>query len=85
MALEKFHYETADKKKIVLPKFNKLPFRVLKGFRNVSEEDQIFYLFDEVPDEKTKKIIDELTMDEVIELVDAWNKDSEATSGESSD
>lgn len=84
MAMEKFHYTVpGTKKKIELPKFSSLPFGAIRKIRGASEEDQIFVMFEATADEKNLDVIDTLTIEEVGELVDAWQKDAGVDLGES--
>lgn len=83
MALEKFHYEY-DGKKINLPKFSNLPFGVIRKLRKQDETDQMFLLFEETADDRSLKVIDSMTVDEVAKLMEAWQKDGGVTVGESS-
>ena len=85
MALEKFHYTTESNKKISLPKFDALPFGVVRKIRKADETEQFFLMFEEAADEKTLKIIDELPMPVIADLIDAWQKDAGVSVGESSD
>lgn len=85
MALEKFHYKVDDKREIVLPKFNKLPFGVMRKIRNLDESEQIFTIFEEAADPKSLKILDTLDMEQIGDLVEKWNKDAGVSVGESED
>lgn len=82
MALEKFHYEY-EGKKFTLPKFDQLPFGVIRKLRKESEDEQFFQMFELAADEKALAIIDTMGMKDIEELVTAWQKDSGVTSGES--
>ncbi|MGP5930342.1 hypothetical protein [Corynebacterium glyciniphilum] len=84
--MEKFHYTVPDtKKKITLPSFGHLPFGVIRRIRKADETEQFFLLLEESADERSLKIIDDLSMPEIADLVDAWQKDAGVTVGESSD
>ncbi|MGJ4168881.1 MAG: hypothetical protein DI609_05580 [Corynebacterium urealyticum] len=82
MALEKFHYEHGNKK-ISLPKFNQLPFGTMRKIRRESMEEQMFLMFELAADEKSLAVLDTMTMDEINDLVIAWQDDSGITQGES--
>lgn len=84
--MEKFHYTVpGTKKKITLPGFGNLPFGVVRRIRKADDTEQFFLLLEESADERSLKIIDELSMPEIADLVDAWQKDAGVTVGESSD
>ena len=80
----KFNY-TFNGKNIELPRFDKLPFGTMRKMRKASEEEQGFLIFESTADEKTLDIIDTMTIDEIGELLEAWQKDSGVTTGESED
>ena len=82
MALEKFHYEH-NGKKFTLPKFDQLPFKVLRKIRKEEEDEQFFMLFEEAADAKALAIIDEMNLADIAKMFDAWNKDSGVEVGES--
>ena len=85
MALEKFHYTTESNKKITLPKFDALPFGVVRRIRNADDTEQFFLLLEEAADERSLKVIDDMPMPEIADLVEAWQKDAGVSVGESSD
>lgn len=82
MATEKFHY-TFNGKKFTLPKFDQLPFGVIRKLRKQDEEDQFFQLFELAADDKALAIIDQMGMTDINDLVTAWQKDANITVGES--
>ena len=82
---EKFHYTTAGKKKITLPRFDALPFGVIRRIRKADDTEQFFLLLEESADERSLKVIDDLSMPEISDLVEAWQKDAGVDLGESSD
>ena len=83
LALEKFHHKVGTKT-ITLPKFQNIPFGVLRKLRRESETEQFFGVLEQVADEKTLAVIDTLTQPQVQALVEAWRKDSSVEVGESS-
>jgi hypothetical protein len=83
LALEKFHHKIGSKT-IVLPKFENIPFGVLRKLRKETEVEQFFGIVEEVADAKTLATLDTLTMPEVRDLMAAWQKNSAADMGESS-
>ena len=78
----KFNY-TFDGKNIELPRFDKLPFGTMRKMRKADEAEQAFILFESTADEKTLEIIDTMGIDEIGELLEAWQKAAEVTTGES--
>lgn len=82
MALEKFHYEFGGKK-FTLPKFDQLPFGVIRKLRKLPEEEQFFQMFELSADDKALTVIDTMSMKEIEKLVEAWQKDAGVTQGES--
>lgn len=82
MALEKFHYEYCGKK-FTLPKFDQLPFGVIRKLRKLPDEEQFFQMFELSADEKALAVIDQMGMKDIEKLVEAWQKDAGVTQGES--
>lgn len=82
MALEKFHYEFGGKK-LTLPKFDQIPFGVIRKMRKESAEEQMFLMFEQLADDKALEVIDEMPTAEIEKLVEAWQKDGGVTKGES--
>lgn len=83
MTLEKFHYETDDGKKLVWPKFDQIPFGVIRKLRREDDAEQFFGLIEEVSTEKELKIIDAMTQQQVTDLMTEWQKDAGIDQGES--
>lgn len=84
MATEKFHYETAGKKQVTLPKFGQIKAGLIRKVRKENTVEQMFSILEAVADEKTLDILDDLDTSELNELMAAWQKDSQVTPGESS-
>ena len=82
MALEKFHYEY-EGKKFTLPKFDQLPFGVIRKLRKESEDEQLFQMFELAADEKALAVIDQMGMKDIEALMTAWQKEAGVTQGES--
>lgn len=82
MALEKFHYEY-DGKKFTLPRFDQIPFGVIRKMRKESADEQMFQMFEKLADDKALGIIDEMPTADIEKLVEAWQKDGGVTKGES--
>lgn len=78
----KFNYEY-DGKNIELPHFDKLPFGVMRRMRKASETEQAFLLFESAASEKSLAIIDTMGIDEIGELLEAWQKAAGVNTGES--
>lgn len=83
MALEKFYF-THGKGKITLPKFDQLPFGLIRKLRKEEDGEVLFALFESVlkDDSKSLELLDELTMGEVQTLFTEWQKDVESKPGE---
>ncbi|MBC6767331.1 hypothetical protein ACOJA0_03325 [Corynebacterium amycolatum] len=82
MALEKFHHEF-DGKKFTLPKFDQLPFGVIRKLRKLPDEEQFFQMFELAADDKALAVIDTMGMKDIEKLVEDWQKDAGVTQGES--
>lgn len=80
----KFNYDF-NGKNIELPRFDKLPFGTMRRMHKADESELAFLLFESTADEKTLEIIDTMGIDEIGELLEAWQKASEVTTGESED
>lgn len=84
MALEKFHYTTAAGEKVTLPKFKSVSAGVIRRVRKESQAEQIFTVLEDLADEATLRLVDDLDAQEFNEFVQAWQEDSKVTLGESS-
>lgn len=82
--MEKFYHKHGNKK-IELPKFDQVPFGVIRKIRKEEDQEQFFLMFELVADDKTLAIIDTMSMNEINELMTAWQKDAGVDLGESSD
>ena len=84
MAMEKFHFDS-PKGKITVPKFKHMPFGIVRKSRHIeSDQDKVFYMLEQMLDEKNLSILDELTGPEVNDFMTAWQADSDISVGESS-
>lgn len=83
---EKFHY-TVGKKKITLPKFGNLPFGVIRKLRKEDDTEQVFLLFELIlkDDPETMEIIDDMGQEELLAMMEEWQKESGVTPGESAE
>lgn len=81
--MEKFHYKYG-KATVTLPKFDQLPFGVVRKLRNAEEEEQFFLLFELAADDKSLAVIDTMPMSEISDMVTAWQKEAGVEVGESS-
>lgn len=79
---EKFHWTTPSGAEIVLPRIDQIKTGVIRKVRNLSETDQMFTLLEEIADEATLALIDDLTGSELEAMAEAWQK--EVPVGESS-
>ncbi|QDH92285.1 tail assembly chaperone [Gordonia phage Spooky] len=91
MATEKFHFlpEGAPKsKEIVLPRFGQLPGGIFRKLRKEEEAEQFFGLIELLEERKaittkTLELIDDLPLEQQMEMMQAWQKDSEISVPES--
>lgn len=81
--LEKFVYEVDSKRKITLPKFGQVPFGVIRKSRKMDPEEQFYFMFEELLDDKGLAVLDGLTSDQVGDLMDKWQNESGVSLGES--
>lgn len=84
MATELFHHTTKSGKKLSLPRFKNIPVGVIRKNRKEDEDEQTFGLIEAVADAKTLKVIDSMSIVELGEFMQAWQKDSGVEMGESS-
>lgn len=68
--------------KIKMPKFKNVPAGVIRKHRTEDEASQTFAILEAVADAKTLKVIDAMSIEELGAFVNAWQKDSGATTGE---
>lgn len=81
---ENFHYTTRAGKKLNLPRMEHIPFGLIRRLRKEDDTEQFFALIEGVAAAKDLAVIDAMTQAEVKDLMDAWQKDSTITLGESS-
>ena len=72
---ELFHYTHAGKK-FTLPKMKNLKFGVTRKMRKADDDEKVFMLIESVADDKALEIIDDMTVEELGELMEAWQADS---------
>lgn len=94
MAMEKFHYtlsydvtdddgdSTVQKHKLSLPKFDAIPFGLIRKYRKLDEAEQFFSLLEDLLSEKDLAALDQTGQGAVRDLMNAWQKDSNVTLGE---
>lgn len=95
MALEKFHYkltyvekdedgeEVSRKHSLTLPKFDQIPFGLIRKNRKLPQEEQFFALLEALISDEDLDKLDKSTQKEMLKLVETWQKDSEVSLGES--
>ena len=91
MALEKFHWlpeGAAKSKEIVLPRFGQLPGGIFRKLRKGDEAEQFYGLLEMMEEknlitEKTLDLIDDLSLDVQMKMMQAWQSDSEIVPPES--
>lgn len=67
-----------------LPKFGQIKFGVIRRMRKEDPSEQMFMLVEEVSDEATLAVIDDLPQKEIEALFTKWQEDSGVDQGESS-
>ena len=77
-----FEY-TFDGKKITLPLLSKLKFGLIRKMRKESAEEQMFMLVEQLADDESLAVIDEMDSGQVAEFMEAWQEASDVDSGES--
>jgi hypothetical protein len=79
-----FEHTFANGKTVSVPKFKKvMTFGRARKLRALSEAEQMFTIFEDICDEKTLAVLDEMDADETSEFFEAWQADSGVTTGES--
>ncbi|AYD83875.1 tail assembly chaperone [Gordonia phage Getalong] len=89
MALEKFHWRlkgAPKTKEIILPRFGQIPGGIFRKLRKADELEQFYGLLETLLEkkmctEKALELIDELTLEQQMDLMLAWQKDSEMEGG----
>ncbi|WP_282778314.1 MULTISPECIES: hypothetical protein [unclassified Nocardia] len=82
--MEKFTYTARNGKKITLPRFDNIPFGVIRKLRKEGETEQFFGLIEGVCSAKDLTVIDAMSQAEVREVMTAWQRESAVELGESS-
>lgn len=96
MAFEKFHHklitgfeednsgkEVPIKERVSLPKFDQIPFGLIRKNRRLPQEEQFFALLEQVASEDDLEKMDRAPQSEMEKLMEAWQEDSGITPGES--
>lgn len=79
---EQFHYRHQDST-VTLPYLRNIKVGVIRKLRNLTPENQFFGILEAVADKATLEVIDDMTADEFGHLMEAWQKESGITVGES--
>lgn len=79
--LEKFHWTSPGGTEVVLPRSDQIKAGVLRKVRHLDEIDAMFAIFEAVVDEDMLACIDDLTLEELNLMAEAWQ--SGAPLGES--
>lgn len=69
--------------KLVLPKYENLPFGLIRKFRKLGEAEQLFSLLEAILTEKDLEALDGAAQSEVGKMMTAWQKDAGIELGES--
>jgi hypothetical protein len=85
MALEKFHY-TIGKHEVTLPNFGNLPFGLVRKTRHMPDDERFFAMLEILLGEDSADMaaVDTLGTAEMNEFIEAWQKHSGVSLGESS-
>lgn len=85
MTTEKFIH-TVGKAKITLPKFDQVftSFGEVRAFRKLDQGEQMFALIEKAADDVNLAKIDSLSIEQVKDLLVAWQQDAGISLGESS-
>ncbi|QGJ92123.1 tail assembly chaperone [Gordonia phage Lauer] len=90
MAFEKFHHKIVVdfddegqpiKERVTLPKFDNIPFGLIRKNRKLPEEEQFFSLLEQVASEEDLDKMDRAPQSEMEKLMKAWQEDSGITLG----
>lgn len=89
MTTEKFHYlpDGAPKsKEIVLPRFGQIQGGIFRKLRKADELEQFYGLLEilvekKMATEKTLDLIDDLNLEEQMDMMKEWQKDSDMSGG----
>lgn len=80
-----FTHTFASGESVTLPRFKKaMTFGRARRLRKLSAEEQMFTLIEEIADDDTLAVLDDLDAEESNAFIEAWQDDSDVTSGESS-
>lgn len=69
---EPYIWTSPDGREVKLKSFKKLPFGLFRTSRDKSDEERTYLLLEAATDEAGLAVIDELAMDEVDGLFEAW-------------
>lgn len=92
MAFEKFHHKITIgfddegepiKERVTLPRFEAIPFGLIRKNRRLPEAEQFFSLIEQVASEEDLEKMDKAPQSEMEKLMEAWQKDSGISMGES--
>lgn len=85
VALEKFHFTFEDGTKVVLPKFDSvMTIGFARKNRHQGEMELGWMILEKAADEKALEVIDKQAVSQFMKLLEAWQKDSDISVGESS-
>jgi len=82
MTTEKFHWTTPSGEDVVLPRMNQIKAGVLRRHRAKDGLDMGFSIMEDVASDSTMALIDDLEVDDLNRLLEAWQ--AGVTPGESS-
>lgn len=82
-AVEPFIWTAPDGSEVEFKPFGKLPIGVFRALRGAEEIEAIFIMLDAAVKERDRPVLDEQPFDELEAIIDAWQKASGVTPGES--
>lgn len=82
-AVEPFVWESPSGETVTFKPFLRLPIRVFRAIRELSELDAMFTMIDEAVSKADRAVLDEQPVEDLEGIVEAWQKASGVTPGES--
>lgn len=63
-----------NKKKIELPDFKELPIGIVRKSRKLPEEEQTWFILEEILDAKTLEIVDSMSVKQFTDMMAGWTQ-----------
>lgn len=77
-----FVWTAPDGRKVRFKPYNRLPFSLFRYAREASELESTFAFLDYAVSEKDRAVLDDCSIDEVNEAIEAWQKAAGVSAGE---